>query len=373
MKTLCILGTLALLIAAPLSARAGSLFTAAVARTLSGQRNYRNPTLSALSQTGGDEIFQPLAEELEADLKVVDLSVLDFEEMEEDFKVDWLDHLVPKAIARADDKGLGLAADVRRGLAEGKDASKLHGEADHYLHTFAPYLGHGRAFHDLSRARFEAWQAMRTSLMNGGTTAAGVLAAGKSDAPGEPTAVAEKRASEPSSAPRLKYSHGYYLEDLAPGMTTVVSQTVTTKDITLFAKASGDDQDIHTTSHAAEDSILGGPGPVAHGVLTLGYFSKVLGTRLPGPGTIFAGLDEIRFRKAVRAGDLVDVAVIVKEVASAKKPIKLPKPRGNKTHVLAGMVKLSLEAKVGKNVVLTGTATVFVESREDAPPAPPKP
>ncbi|NIQ95514.1 MAG: acyl dehydratase, partial [Desulfuromonadales bacterium] len=39
--------------------------------------------------------------------------------------------------------------------------------------------------------------------------------------------------------------HGYYIEDLEPGMTAVYAKTVTEADIVMFAGVSGDTNPVH--------------------------------------------------------------------------------------------------------------------------------
>jgi len=358
----------AVLLPSPLwAARSYSRFNRAVAVALNPRMPYRDSGLLKLSQVGGEELIDPLADILEQELQSSVLALEEFEMLAPKQKIAKLEGLMPRAVGAVEEEARKLAANVRRGLEQGKDPQNLHGKADRFLRTYEAYLGNGGAYRDLSMARREAWKLIRAQLEDGGDAIKQQLALGGTDTLSGPAVASTAETGGSPKIAKLKYSHGYYLEQLASGMTAVVAQPVAVKDIDRFAKASGDDQDIHTTPHAAEDSILGGPGPIAHGVLTLGYFSKVLGTKLPGPGTIFAGLDQVRFRKAVRAGDQVNVKVVVLEVSDKKTPIKLPKPRDGKTHVLAGKVKLSLEATVAGEVVLTGEATVFVESKEPAP------
>ena len=49
---------------------------------------------------------------------------------------------------------------------------------------------------------------------------------------------------------------------------------------------------------------------IAHGMLSAAFISNVLGTQLPGPGTIYMG-QELRFLKPVYMGDTVTATVTV--------------------------------------------------------------
>lgn len=66
-----------------------------------------------------------------------------------------------------------------------------------------------------------------------------------------------------------------------------------------FAEASGDDNPLHLDEAAARRA--GFPGTIAHGVLALAEFSRILGTEAPGPGTVFLQL-ESAFLKPLLAG-----------------------------------------------------------------------
>ena len=61
---------------------------------------------------------------------------------------------------------------------------------------------------------------------------------------------------------------------------------------------------------------------IAHGMLSAGFISNVLGNQLPGPGTIYMG-QELRFVKPVFIGDTVTATVTVKEKIEEKNRLKL--------------------------------------------------
>ena len=76
--------------------------------------------------------------------------------------------------------------------------------------------------------------------------------------------------------------HGYYIDDLEVGMTDVYVRTVTETDIVQYSQISGDDNPLHVNEEFAKQTVF--KGRIAHGMLTCGYISSVLGTKLPGPG-----------------------------------------------------------------------------------------
>ncbi|TNE88978.1 MAG: enoyl-CoA hydratase, partial [Gammaproteobacteria bacterium] len=88
-----------------------------------------------------------------------------------------------------------------------------------------------------------------------------------------------------------------------------LTRTLTHRDIELFAAVSGD----VNPAHMDEIYALNGAfhGVIGHGMWSGGLISTVLGTMLPGPGTIYLG-QEMRFLHPVRIGDAVTVTVSVK-------------------------------------------------------------
>ncbi|MDE2584920.1 MAG: MaoC family dehydratase [Betaproteobacteria bacterium] len=114
--------------------------------------------------------------------------------------------------------------------------------------------------------------------------------------------------------------NGYDIEDLQPGMSASIAKTVTDADIVLFAGVSTDTNAVHLNEDFAKNTMFG--GRIAHGMLSAGFISAVLGTRLPGPGSIYLG-QTLKFKAPVRPGDTVTATVTVKEVLVAKKRVIL--------------------------------------------------
>lgn len=137
--------------------------------------------------------------------------------------------------------------------------------------------------------------------------------------------------------------HGYYLEDLKPGMCASNARTVTEADIVLFAGVSGDTNPVHINQEFAAESPFA--GRIAHGMLIASYVSTVLGMQLPGPGCIYIS-QQLRFKAPVRVGDTVKTRVEVREVMSDRK-----------------RVILNTVCSVGGQVVLEGEAVMLVTSR----------
>jgi len=101
---------------------------------------------------------------------------------------------------------------------------------------------------------------------------------------------------------------GLFYEDLHVGLSAIYSRTVEAGDISAFAGVSGDTNPLHLSEDYARDTLFG--GRIAHGMLSAGYISTVIGTRLPGPGCIYVS-QSLRFKGPVRCGDTVNTRVAV--------------------------------------------------------------
>jgi 3-hydroxybutyryl-CoA dehydratase len=110
-------------------------------------------------------------------------------------------------------------------------------------------------------------------------------------------------------------TEGCFFEDLSVGQKASFGKTITEADIVLFAAVTGDTNPMHLNAEYAEDSIFG--ERIAHGMLAAGLITKVMGTQLPGPGTIYLP-QSLRFRKPVRIGDTVTATVEITALNAEK-------------------------------------------------------
>lgn len=143
-------------------------------------------------------------------------------------------------------------------------------------------------------------------------------------------------------------------EDLREGMSASFSRTVTESDIVLFAGVSGDMNPVHLDAEYAEKTVF--KGRIAHGMLSAAFISTVLGTKLPGPGTVYLA-QSLKFKAPVRIGDTVTATCEVVALDPVKK-----------------RATLRTVCTVGGRPVVEGEALVMVPSRaeaeaKDAPPA----
>jgi 3-hydroxybutyryl-CoA dehydratase len=134
------------------------------------------------------------------------------------------------------------------------------------------------------------------------------------------------------------------IEDIEIGMSRHLMKTVTDRDIELFAEVSTDRNPVHLDESYAQDTIF--EGRIAHGMLTAGLISAVIGEQLPGHGTVYLG-QSLRFIAPVRPGDTVRAEVTVTAIDHAKRRVTL------ETH-----------AAVGTTVVVKGEALVLAPSRK---------
>lgn len=109
-------------------------------------------------------------------------------------------------------------------------------------------------------------------------------------------------------------------DELHPGDSAEITRTLKPQDIELFAVMSGDVNPAHVDEEFARSDMF--HKVIAHGMWGGALISAVLGTELPGPGTIY--LDQsLRFRRPVGLGDTVTVRVTVREKDPEKKRVVL--------------------------------------------------
>jgi len=113
---------------------------------------------------------------------------------------------------------------------------------------------------------------------------------------------------------------GIPISDLAVGRIAEVSKSYGEWDIFIFAAVTGDINPAHTDEAFAEATPF--RGRVAHGMLTSSLVSAVLGTQLPGPGTIYLS-QELKFRRPVRIGDTITARAEVTELQQEKNIARL--------------------------------------------------
>jgi len=135
-----------------------------------------------------------------------------------------------------------------------------------------------------------------------------------------------------------------FIEEIEVGMARHLEKTITDQDIALFAEVSTDRNPVHLDDDYAQDTIF--QGRIAHGMLTAGLISAVIGEQLPGHGTVYLG-QTLKFMAPVRPGDRVRAEVKVLAIDDLKRRVTL------ETH-----------CSVGDRVVVKGEALVLAPSRK---------
>ncbi|PWR23560.1 MaoC family dehydratase [Zavarzinia compransoris] len=136
---------------------------------------------------------------------------------------------------------------------------------------------------------------------------------------------------------------GLYFEDLSIGQSATFGKTVSEADILMFAGVSGDTNPVHLDAEYAANTPF--KERIAHGMLSAGLISAVLGTRLPGPGAVYVG-QTLKFRAPVKIGDTVTARAEVIELEPSKR-----------------RVVLRTQCLIKGKVVVDGEATVMVPGR----------
>jgi 3-hydroxybutyryl-CoA dehydratase len=108
---------------------------------------------------------------------------------------------------------------------------------------------------------------------------------------------------------------GKVFEELSIGDSAELSFPVTEQVIEKFADVSGDDNPVHLDEAFAAQTQFG--TRIAHGMLSAGFISAMVGTTLPGYGAIYLS-QSLRFRRPVKIGDVVVVTAKVTALDAEK-------------------------------------------------------
>lgn len=125
----------------------------------------------------------------------------------------------------------------------------------------------------------------------------------------------------------LKLCRRFSSKAFSVGDRVVISKLIDKTDVDDFARLSGDTNPIHS-----------GDRPVVHGVYLAGLVSGVIGTKLPGDGTVLVS-KSLRFPNACYAGDRVEIEVEIQRIRK--------------------IIKCGFQCVVGDKVVMEGTADVI--------------
>ena len=113
---------------------------------------------------------------------------------------------------------------------------------------------------------------------------------------------------------------GKTIEELKVGDTAKFSKTVSESDVYLFAGITGDLNPAHVSEEFAKDTFF--KTRISHGMLSASFISTVIGTMLPGPGSVYMR-QEANFLAPVKFGDTITAIVEVAEIITDKKRVRL--------------------------------------------------
>ncbi len=113
---------------------------------------------------------------------------------------------------------------------------------------------------------------------------------------------------------------GKTIEQIKIGDSAEFSKTITEYDVYTYAGITGDFNPAHVNEVYAEKTFF--KGRIAHGMLTAGLISTIMGTLLPGPGAIYMK-QELKFIAPVRFGDTITARAEVVEMDTEKNRVRL--------------------------------------------------
>ena len=140
--------------------------------------------------------------------------------------------------------------------------------------------------------------------------------------------------------------NGLFLEDLKVGQAAMFGRTVTDADILAFAGVSGDTNPIHLHDGFARTTRFG--QRIAHGMLSGSFISAVIGTKLPGPGSVYIS-QTMEFKAPVLIGETITAVATITAIDERRRRVTL------KTQCLNG-----------DKVVIDGEAQILVPRRDAA-------
>ncbi|NLD34254.1 MAG: MaoC family dehydratase [Clostridiales bacterium] len=113
---------------------------------------------------------------------------------------------------------------------------------------------------------------------------------------------------------------GKSIGELKVGDKVSVTRAFSEQDVAAFAQVSGDHNPAHMDEEYAKGTMF--KTRIVHGMLVGSLFSALLGTELPGVGSIYTG-QTLKFTKPVHFGEEITASVTVKEIIAEKNRVIL--------------------------------------------------
>jgi 3-hydroxybutyryl-CoA dehydratase len=112
----------------------------------------------------------------------------------------------------------------------------------------------------------------------------------------------------------------FHIDEINEGDTYSFDIRITKSDICKFSGLSQDISPLHLDEEFARKR--GFKGQVAHGVLVLAMFSRMVGVHLPGENALLQSIN-VRFKNPVYSDDELRIGAIVDQVSKANRVIVL--------------------------------------------------
>ncbi len=132
------------------------------------------------------------------------------------------------------------------------------------------------------------------------------------------------------------------IDAINKGDTAAVETTLSADLVDRISMISQDDNPLHMEEEVARE--LGFPRRVAHGLLAVCAISRLIGTKLPGPGSLWIAQD-LQFTSPVFVGDRIRASVTVERVSRAARIV---------------ILRVEVRDLERDSVVLSGTTTVKI-------------
>jgi 3-hydroxybutyryl-CoA dehydratase len=113
---------------------------------------------------------------------------------------------------------------------------------------------------------------------------------------------------------------GKTIDEMRVGQSAQFSKTISESDVYLFAGITGDFNPAHVDEEYAGKTFF--ETRVVHGMLTASFISTIVGTMLPGPGSIYVS-QEVNFLAPVKIGDTITTTAEVTELLIEEKRVRL--------------------------------------------------
>ena len=135
----------------------------------------------------------------------------------------------------------------------------------------------------------------------------------------------------------------YYIEDIEVGQKVKFFKTFRQEDVEKFSEISGDNNPVHLDVNYASKTIF--KKRVVHGFLTASLISAAIGTKLPGPGSIYLN-QSLKFLAPVFPDEEVIVELTIKNLKLEKRRVIIDTTCiCNNKEVLVGEAEILIESK----------------------------